>query len=118
MVIKKLKEKIGKRKREVEVEKKEEFIEIGEEMFGGEHKVKVRIEELKDYADADRIQNYLRDGQVIFLRIRELRLKDITELKKAVEKLKKTTMAINGDIIGVDEDFIVLTPGFARIYNN
>ena len=37
------------------------------------------------------------------------------ELKRAVEKLKKTVIANNGDIVGVEQDWLVLTPGYAVI---
>jgi len=48
--------------------------------------------------------------------IKDLRKKDINELKRAVERLKKTCTAMNGDIVGVDEDFLIITPQFAKIY--
>ena len=38
------------------------------------------------------------------------------ELKRAVNKLKKTCDAIEGDIAGFGEDWIVVTPSFAKVY--
>jgi SepF-like predicted cell division protein (DUF552 family) len=110
MVIEKLK------KLKEKMEKKEEgFVEV-ETGFEEEGKVSVKIETLKDYADVDRILQFLREGNIIFLRIKDLRSKDINELKRAVEKIKKTCAAMDGDIVGVEEDFLVITPKFARIY--
>ncbi len=94
----------------------EEFVELDESVLDEDNKVGVRIETLKDFLDTERIQQMVRDGNVIFLRIKELRSKDVTELKRSVEKLKKTCVAMNGDIAGVDEDFLILTPKFARVY--
>lgn len=94
----------------------EEFLELDSSAFVEEGKVNVRIENLTDYADADRILSLMREGNVIFLKIKELRSKNITELKRCVDKLKKTCLAMEGDIVGVDEDFLVLTPNFAKIY--
>jgi len=62
------------------------------------------------------VQQLVRDGNIVFLRIRELREKNISELKRSVEKLKKTVVAMNGDIVGVDEDFLVITPTSAKIF--
>jgi SepF-like predicted cell division protein (DUF552 family) len=76
----------------------------------------VKIETLKDYADVDRILQFLREGNIIFLKIKDLRSKDINELKRAVEKIKKTCAAMDGDIVGIEEDFLAITPKFARIY--
>lgn len=96
--------------------KEDEFLEIDAEKLKEERQVNVRIETLESYADADRIQNLVREGNVVFLRIKQLRMKDISELKRSVDKLRKTCMAMNGDIVGVDEDFLIITPSFARIY--
>jgi hypothetical protein len=104
---------MGKLKGEEE-ETGDEFLEVAGEAEAGQ--VNVRIETLKDYSDADRVQNLIREGSVVFLNIRDLREKDITELKRAVEKLKKTCTAMNGDMVGVDEDFLIITPTFAKIY--
>jgi SepF-like predicted cell division protein (DUF552 family) len=92
----------------------EDFIEVNP--VEEEGRVNVNIESLNSYSDTERIQSLVRGGSVVFLRIRELREKDINELKKAIDKLKKTCTAMNGDIVGVDEDFIIITPQFARIY--
>ena len=94
----------------------EEFIELDEKSAKEEGKVGVRIESLRDFSDTERIQAMVRDGNVVFLRIKDLRGKDMGELKRSVEKLKKTCSAMNGDIAGVDEDFLILTPKFARVY--
>ena len=108
----KIKEKLKQQKSD---EPSDDFVEMKEDN-SGEQKVSVRIEQLQGVADADRIQQFVREGHVVFLRIRELRTKDIAELKRAVERLKKTIEASNGDIVGVDEDFIILTPNFAKVY--
>ena len=92
----------------------EEFVEVTAE--DEKSQVNVKIDTMTSYADAERVLSFLREGYVVFLRIRELREKNINELKKAVEKIKKTANAMNGDMVGVDEDFLIITPKFARIY--
>jgi len=93
----------------------DEFIELE---TGGEEgkKVNIRIETLNDYRDVEGVQKYLREGNIIFLRIRKLRERDIGELKRSIERLRRTTIAMNGDIIGVDEDFLILSPPNAKIW--
>ncbi len=44
--------------------------------------------------------------------------KDIVELKRAINKLKKTCDAIDGDIAGFGEDWIVVTPSFAEVHRH
>lgn len=96
--------------------KEEEFVEYGEEAFKEEKKTRIKIENLGQYAETAKIQQLVREGYVVILRIKELREKDINELKKAVDKMKKTVEAWGGDIVGVDEDYLVLTPGNVQIY--
>jgi SepF-like predicted cell division protein (DUF552 family) len=75
----------------------------------------IRVEKLSDFGDTDKVLKHIRSGSVIFLKIKDLREKDMGELKRAVEKLKKTVAANNGDIAGVEQDWLVLTPHFAKV---
>src|SRR3989338_4586557 len=71
------------------------------------------VEDIKDPLDA------LREGYTIALiNIKPLKDTDIIELKRAVNKLKKTCDAIEGDIAGFGDDWIVATPAFAKVYRN
>ncbi len=96
-------------------EEEEEYIEIEKE--GGEGaRVSVMVESLDDYRDVERVQKFLREGNIIFLKIKSLKDKDLGELKRSVARLKKTVTAMDGDIVGIDENFLVLTPQNARVY--
>lgn len=93
-----------------------EFIELdttGVEAAGG--KVPIRIEKIEEFDDSNRIQKTLRDGAIVFVKIKPLKDKDLSELKRAIDKLRKTCIALNGDIVGIDEDWIILTPSFAHV---
>ncbi len=94
----------------------EEVVELNASHFSEQNQVSVRVESLDSFSDTDRIQGMLRNGNVVFLKIKDLREKDINELKRAVDRLRKTVSASNGDIVGVDEDYLIVTPKFARIY--
>ena len=50
------------------------------------------------------------------MKIKVLKEKDMSELKRAIDRLRKTCVAIDGDIAGVDDDFIVLTPPGVKIH--
>ncbi len=78
-------------------------------------KLSIKIEKLNDFADSDRILRHIREGSIVFLKIKGLKEKDMGELKRAVEKMKKTVVANNADIVGVEQDWLVLTPGYANI---
>ncbi len=93
----------------------EEFVEVELEKKE-KSKINIKIEELSDISDVDKIQADLRDGFCILLiKIKKLRDKDINELKRSVEKLKKTCTAVNGSITGIEDNWLILTPGFANV---
>jgi len=92
-----------------------EFIEL--ETIGEEgRKTNIRIETLNDYRDVENIQKYVREGNIVFLRIKKIKERDMGELKRVVERLRRTSLATNGDIIGVDEDFLIMTPPNVKIH--
>ena len=94
----------------------EDRIELDEDSFKEERQVSVAVENLKAFSDAERIQGMVREGKLVFLRIKEMRENDINELKRAVERLKKTINASDGDIVGVDEDVLIVCPPNARVF--
>jgi len=91
-----------KRKEEAEVKEEAEREKI----------VNVRIESIKSIEEVDRIANFLRDGNIVFLRSR---ITNLEEYKRVVEKLKRVCVAINGDIVGIGENNILVVPSFAKI---
>lgn len=73
-------------------------------------RVKIRVEKLNAFDDTERVLRAVRNGDVVFLKIKGLKDKDIGELKRCVERLKKSVVANNGDIVGVEQDWLILAP--------
>ena len=93
-----------------------DYIELESSDAQNEGKVQIKIENLADFADTERIQAELRAGNIVWIKIKQLREKDMSELKRSVDRLRKTCIAVNGDIAGIDEDFLILTPENVRIH--
>jgi len=98
----------------------EDYLEIDtEKVSKPKSKILVKPFIIKEFEDIKPTLDALREGYTIALvNIRPLKDKDIVELKRAVNKLKKTSDAINGDIAGFGEDWIVVTPAFAQVHRN
>ncbi|PIN81671.1 hypothetical protein COV13_00545 [Candidatus Woesearchaeota archaeon CG10_big_fil_rev_8_21_14_0_10_32_9] len=102
------------------LEAENEYVELSTDMQRGtSSKVIVRPFVMEDFSDIKNVLETLREGNTIcLLNISPLREKDMIELKRAINKLKKTIEAINGDIAGFGEDYIVVVPSFAEIYKS
>lgn len=97
----------------------EGYVELSADVSSEASATKVRVQSfvLEDFADVRLILDSLREGYTIALvNIKPLKNQDLVELKRAINKLKKTTEALDGDIAGFGEDWICVTPGFARIH--
>ena len=98
----------------------EEYIEVdtGKEA-SKKSKIVVKPFVIEDFTDVKDTLDALREGYTIALvNIKPLKDKDIIELKRAINKIKKTCDAIEGDIAGFGEDWIVVTPSFAQVYRS
>ncbi len=92
-------------------------IDLGKEVKKA--KVIVRPFVLKSYEDVNPILNALREGYTIaVIDFKQLKAKDIIELKRAISKIKKTVDALEGSISGFGDSIILATPEFAEIYKS
>jgi len=97
----------------------EDYVELDTEGEKAPSKVIVRPFVLQDFEGIKPVLDCLREGHTIALvNMKPLKDKDIIELKRAINKLKKTTDAIDGEIAGFGDDYVVVTPSFAKIYRS
>ena len=94
------------------------YVELGADaVVDSSSKISVRPFILDDFESIKEILDSLREGHTIALiNIKPLKDKDIIELKRAINKLKKTCDAIDGDIAGFGDDWIAAVPSFAKIH--
>ena len=102
------------------LEAEDEYVELNTDVpRSSSSRVVVMPFEMEDFADIKGILEVLREGNTICLiNIGPLRERDMIELKRAINKLKKTVEAIDGDIAGFGEDYIVVVPSFAEIHKS
>lgn len=91
------------------------FVELDAKTVQRDEDVVIRAETLKEYEDVDKVQEHLRSESIVWVNIRPLKNKDMADLKRAVNRLKKTVKAVDGDMAGVDEEWIVVCPEYASI---
>ncbi|MFB6216178.1 MAG: cell division protein SepF [Candidatus Aenigmatarchaeota archaeon] len=97
----------------------EELVEISHEHSEQRvESVPIKIVQLEEYNDAEEVQKSVREGNIVFAKIKKLKEKDMSELKRAIERIRKTCTAVDGDIAGVDDNYIIVAPEYARIVRN
>ncbi len=111
-----LREKFTQPAGEEEVEQ-QNYVEVASSSKEEKSKVVVRPFVMEEFEDIKEVLDVIREGSTIALiNIKPLKDKDIVELKRAISKLRKTCEAIEGDIAGFGEDYVVAVPYFASIY--
>jgi len=117
----KLKEKVSGVGSEVMNEAEDEgYVELGTDTDAEKStKITVRPFVIEDFESIKPILDSLREGHTIALvNIKPLKDKDLIELKRAINKIKKTCDAIEGDIAGFGDNWIAAVPSFAQIYRH
>jgi SepF-like predicted cell division protein (DUF552 family) len=100
-----------------DVELGEDYVELEADIKDKASKVLVRPFTLEKFDDIKDVLNAVREGFTItILNIEPLKDKDLAELKRAIDKIKKTVEANDGDIAGFGENFLVVTPSFAKVW--
>ena len=115
MVFKRIRRSVS---REIEFDEgipKEEYVEVGVSESRLPGRIGISIEKLEEFGDTEKVLKDVREGTLVFLKIKNLKEKDIGELKRAVEKLKRTVLAQNGEIVGVEQDWLILAPEHAKV---
>ena len=93
----------------------EEFVEIDTSAFGEQEEIRIMVERLNDLSDAERVQQLLREGNIVLVRIKDLWETDANLLKRAVERIKRTCNAMDGDMVIMDKDILIVTPPTVKI---
>ncbi len=119
----KIKEKFSQRaaSKIEEPEKKEKdnsgYIELTEKPQGKQANIYVRYCVLDEFGDVKPILDFMRDGySICIVKIKILKDKDINELKRAITKIKRICDVVGGDVVGMDEDYLIVSPNFVKVF--
>jgi len=100
-----------------DVELGEEYVELEADFSSSRAKVMVKPFTLKDFEDIKPVLDAIREGHTIGLvNIAPIKDKDVNELKRSIDKVKKVVEANEGDIAGFGENWLIVTPSFAKVW--
>lgn len=75
----------------------------------------VRVCKLKGFADIDISARELSEGNIVIIDIKPLADRSMNELKHAVEEMREICISMGGDIAGITEYYLILTPPNVKI---
>ncbi len=90
-----------------------EFPEVKD--VGVPHKMSIRIESVNGLADVERVGTYLKQGDVVFIKTKDLQKRDVGLFQTSLQKMKRLSTQFNWDMVALQEGYIILTPSFVRI---
>jgi len=94
----------------------EDYIELEEEMAKKTARILIKFFTLKDYAEVKPVLDTIREGySIALIKIKPLREKDISDLKRTINKIKRTCAAAQAEVVGIDENYIVTVPNFVDV---
>jgi len=104
--------------RDTELELNDDYIELDAAGIPQKKgKVLIKLFTLNEYDDIKGVLDAIREGFTIsVVNIAPLREKEMVTLKRAIDKLKKTVEANDGDLAGLAENLLIATPSFARVH--
>ncbi len=76
----------------------------------------LKAKPLRELADLEAIENEVRNGNIVILRITPLASKSIIDVKQAVDQLYAFAEEIHGDIARLGEERVVICPENIRIW--
>lgn len=115
--LKRIKQSIGNaRKMTLDYDLDDDYIELKEQNTHTESNIMLRYCVIDSFEDVKPILDFLREGNSIcVIKIKDLRDKDINELKRGISKIKKVCEVMDGEVVGMDEDYLIASPSFVKI---
>lgn len=92
----------------------EDAVEFPEEEEPRE-RLTVRIENVSGLQDVERVASYLKQGNVVLVKLKDLQKKDVGLFQTTMQKMKRLSMQFNWDMVALQEGYLIVTPNFARI---
>ena len=76
--------------------------------------MEVKVAEIQGYEDLRTLSNFIYDGNILVLDFSAIANDELT-LKRIVTELKRLVADVNGDLAGVSQHLLIITPKAVRI---
>lgn len=80
--------------------------------------IKIITDKLENFASTDRILQNVKQGNIVIVRIKDLKETNMDELKQSINKIKNVVSTYGGDVAGVSDEWLIVAPNTAAIMRN
>jgi SepF-like predicted cell division protein (DUF552 family) len=77
--------------------------------------IPIVVDRIESFTCSDRVSKYVREGKIVFARVGEFKNLNVDEFKRTVSKIRNVCTAIDGDIVGVGDSWLIVAPSLAKI---
>ncbi len=92
----------------------QDYTELVMESDNSSH-LPIVVDRIESFSCGDRVIKNVREGKVVFAKVGEFKNINVDEFKRTISKIKNVCAAINGDIVGVSGDWLIVAPSLAKI---
>ena len=78
-------------------------------------KLQIVVDRVESFTDSDRVIHNLREGKVTFAKIGDFKNTNLDELRRTVSKIKMICKALDGEIVAVQNEWLIVSPPGAMI---
>lgn len=97
----------------IKKKEKEDYVEIPETQK--EKKFEVRIEKINSVVDVERVLSYVKKGNILIVKLKDLQKQDLGEFQTAIQRMKRICNQNGWKIAGIEEGYLILGPKFTDI---
>ena len=102
-----------------EIAASDDIIEIDMKASSEPKQLALSMHVMERFQDTENVLQILRGGsKIAMVKISPLREKDMTELKRAINRLKTHCAATGGDMAAIDDNWIIVVPPTVAIEKN
>lgn len=110
MIMSKIKDLFAGKKKDA-APKRPEVINVDVKEAASAEPLSLQIEKLEAFQDTEHILESLRTGKrILLIKIAPLKEKDMTELKRAINRFKTSCAATGSDLAAIDDNWVILVP--------
>ncbi len=77
--------------------------------------IHIRIDNLTGMVDVDRVARLVKEGNILFIKLKDLQRRDVGEFQNTLQKMKRLCTQSRWDMVLMEDGYLVVTPPFAKV---